>query len=65
MTSWLALMRKKKKRGKVSVKAKPGYQSTTLYQHESTLRFSLSALGVTTFPNHAATAPEMGEFFTP
>jgi len=49
----------------VSAKAKRGYQSTTLYQHESTLRFSLSALGVTTFPNHAATAPDLGEFFTP
>jgi acid phosphatase len=49
----------------VSAKAKRGYQSTTLYQHESTLRLSLSALGVTTFPNHAATAPDMGEFFTP
>jgi phosphatidylinositol-3-phosphatase len=49
----------------VSAKAKRGYQSSTLYQHESTLRFSLSALGVTAFPNHAATAPDMGEFFTP
>ena len=49
----------------VSAKAKRGYQSTTLYQHESTLRFSLSALGVTTFPNRAATAPDMTEFFTP
>jgi acid phosphatase len=49
----------------VATKAKRGYQSTTLYQHESTLRFSLSALGVTAFPNHAASAPDMGEFFTP
>ena len=49
----------------VSAKSKRGYQSTTLYQHESTLRLSLKALGITSFPNSAATAPDMGEFFTP
>ncbi len=49
----------------VSANAKRGYQSTTRYQHESTLRLSLSSLGVTTFPNQAAAAPDMGEFFTP
>ena len=49
----------------VSGKSKQGYQSTTLYQHQSTLRLSLQALGVTTFPGAAATAPDMGEFFTP
>ena len=49
----------------VSAGAKRAYQSSTLYQHESTLRLSLSALGVTTFPNHAATAPDMREFYTP
>jgi acid phosphatase len=49
----------------VSTKAKRGYRSTTLFQHESTLRFSLSALGVTSFPNRATSAPDMGEFFTP
>jgi phosphatidylinositol-3-phosphatase len=49
----------------VAARAKRGYQSTTLYQHESTLRLSLKALGVTTFPNHAASAPDMGEFYTP
>ena len=48
-----------------SPKAQPGYESTTRYQHESTLRLSLKALGVTVFPNAAATAPDMGEFFTP
>src|SRR5438552_2672812 len=47
----------------VSAKSKPGYQSTTLYQHESTLRLSLQALGVTALPNGAATAPDMDEFF--
>jgi acid phosphatase len=49
----------------VSAKSKRGYQSTTLYQHESTLRLTLSALGVTTFPNHAQSAPDMSEFFSP
>jgi hypothetical protein len=29
------------------------------------MRLSLSALGVTTFPNHAANAPDMSEFFVP
>ena len=49
----------------VSGKGKRAYQSTTLYQHQSTLRLSLNALGVTAFPNRAATAPDMDEFFTP
>lgn len=42
---------------------KPGYQSTTLYQHESTLRLMMEALGVSDFPGAAANAPEMTEFF--
>ena len=49
----------------VSPRAKMGYQSTTLYQHESTLRLILETLGVTQFPGVAATTPGMGEFFTP
>jgi len=49
----------------VSPKAKRGYQSTTLYQHQSTLRLMLKALGVTTYPGAAATAPDMDEFFLP
>jgi len=49
----------------VSASAKRGYQSATLYQHQSTLRLSLSALGVQNFPNKAASAADMGEFFTP
>ena len=47
----------------VSPKARRGYRSTTLYQHQSLLRLSLTALGVTTFPNAAAGAPDMDEFF--
>jgi len=47
----------------VGPKAKSGYQSTTFYQHESTLRLVLSTLGVTGFPGASASAPDMGEFF--
>jgi phosphatidylinositol-3-phosphatase len=47
----------------VSPKSKTGYQSTTLYQHQSTLRLSLKALGVTDLMGDAASAPDMGEFF--
>ncbi|HXG95917.1 MAG TPA: alkaline phosphatase family protein [Gemmatimonadales bacterium] len=49
----------------VSPKAKRGYQSATLYQHQSTLRLTLEALGITQFPGAAAAAPAMSEFFTP
>src|SRR5436190_2159786 len=47
----------------VSPKAKRGYQSTTLYQHQSTLRLILEGLGVSALPGAAATAPDMEEFF--
>jgi len=49
----------------VSPKAKRGYQSTTLYQHQSTLRLTLEALGITLFPGAAAAAPAMSDFFEP
>ena len=49
----------------VSPKAKRAYQSTTLYQHPSTLRLILKGLGVSVFPGAAASAPDMSEFFTP
>src|SRR6266699_2188107 len=49
----------------VSPKAKRGYESTTLYQHQSTLRLTLEALGITQFPGAAAAAPAMSEFFEP
>ncbi|HEX3740728.1 MAG TPA: alkaline phosphatase family protein [Terriglobales bacterium] len=42
---------------------KPGYRSTSLYQHQSTLRLVLSTLGVNSFPGASAVAPDMGEFF--
>ena len=47
----------------IGPQAKSGYQSTTFYQHESTLRLILSTLGVTGFPGASASAPDMGEFF--
>jgi phosphatidylinositol-3-phosphatase len=47
----------------VSPKAKAGYQSTTLYQHQSTLRLILQGLGVSTYPGASAQAPNMAEFF--
>ena len=48
----------------VSPQAKKGFQSQTLYQHQSTLRLLLESLGVNTFPGMSAAAPDMTEFFT-
>ena len=47
----------------ISPKAKAGFQSTTFYQHQSTLRVILQGLGIAKFPGAASAAPEMGEFF--
>jgi acid phosphatase len=47
----------------VSPLAKPGYQSTTHYEHASSLRLMLKGLGVTDLPGASATAADMGEFF--
>jgi acid phosphatase len=41
---------------------KKAYVSTKLYQHQSTLRFLSEAMGLTSFPGAAATAPDMEEF---
>ena len=49
----------------VSPKAKRGYRSTTLYQHQSTLRLTLEALGIARFPGAGVAAPAMSEFFAP
>lgn len=46
----------------VGPNVKKGFQSTATYQHQSTLRFVLSTLGVTSYPGAAAVAPDMGEF---
>ena len=47
----------------ISPMVRSGFQSTTLYQHESTLRLMMEALGVTDLPGAAAGAPDMTEFF--
>ena len=50
----------------VSPEAKQGFQSTTLYQHQSTFRLILEGLGVpnvTNYPGAASNAPSMAEFF--
>jgi len=47
----------------IGPQVKSSYQSTTLYQHQSTLRLMLSTLGVNTFPGASASAADMGEFF--
>lgn len=44
--------------------SKRGYHSANLFQHESTLRLTARVLGVPGFPNRAASAPDMSEFFT-
>ena len=47
----------------ISAKAKQGFQSNTLYQHQSVLRLILQGLGISKLPGDSSTAPEMGEFF--
>lgn len=48
----------------ISSAAKPGFQSTTFYQHQSLLRLVLAASGVDSFPGTSGIAPDMTEFFT-
>ena len=48
----------------ISPQAKKGYQSQSLYQHQSALRLLLAGLGVNAFPGMSAAAPDMTEFFT-
>lgn len=42
---------------------KAGFKSTTLYQHQSTLRLVMDLLRVADHPGNSATAATMGEFF--
>jgi len=49
----------------IGPKVKRGFQSATLYQEPSLLRFTLKTLGITVYPNAAATALDMDEFLTP
>ena len=48
----------------VGPKVKQAFQSSTFYQHQSTLRTSAEALGLTAFPGAAATASNFAEFLT-
>ena len=47
----------------IGPKVKPGYTSTANYQHQSTLRTLLEALGANTSLGAASSAPDMKEFF--
>lgn len=47
----------------IGPKVKPGYVSTTNYQHQSTLRTLLEALSANTSLGAASNAPDMKEFF--
>ncbi|HEX5736740.1 MAG TPA: alkaline phosphatase family protein [Blastocatellia bacterium] len=47
----------------ISSRARPGFQSTTFYQHQSALRLLYQALGLNNPPAAASTAPDMTEFF--
>ena len=47
----------------IGPKVKPGYKSTTLYQHQNTLKTLMKALGLSSFPGAASGAQDMGEFF--
>jgi len=46
----------------VGARAKRGYRSSNVYQHESTLRLTADVLGLPVPPNRAAGAPDMREF---
>jgi acid phosphatase len=47
----------------VSPMAKTGFQSSTFYQRQSTLRLILQGLGISNDPGASAQAPKMAEFF--
>ena len=48
----------------VGPNVKKGFTSAASYQHESTLRFTSEAIGLTDFPGSAAAAPDMEEFIS-
>ena len=47
----------------IGPKVQHGYQSTTMYQHQSALKLTMQLLGITDYPGAAANAPDMTEFF--
>ena len=48
----------------VGPNVKRGFTSATCFQHQSTLRLMSEAIGLTSFPAAAATAPDMREFIS-
>ncbi len=47
----------------IGPKVRQGYQSTTKYQHQSTLKLTMQLLGINDYPGLAANATDMSEFF--
>jgi hypothetical protein len=47
----------------ISPLTKKGYQSKTLYQHQSICRLLTQGLGLNSFPGACQNATQMGEFF--
>ena len=47
----------------VGPKVRSGFQSSTMYQHQSALKLTMQLLGIKDFPGAAASAPDMSEFF--
>jgi acid phosphatase len=47
----------------VGPQVKTGFKTSTDFQHQSTLRLTLSTLGINSFPGAASLAPDMGVFF--
>jgi acid phosphatase len=47
----------------IGPKVKPGYKSSTLYQHQNTLKTLMEALGVQTYPGAASTAKPTSDVF--
>ena len=47
----------------IGPKVKPGVKSTTLYQHQNTLKTVMKALGLNSFPGAAGSAPAMTGMF--
>ena len=49
----------------ISSNVKSGYQSTRFYQHQSALRLTCDAAGISACPGAASTTSDMSEFFIP
>ena len=47
----------------IGPRVKPGYKSTTLYQHQNTLKTLMKALRLGSFPGAASSAAGMADFF--